>query len=61
MSEPRYFLRMHGTIYLPMKDGETKDDAFDRVLEALDALDVGVSAWDELEVLDGEDGGDEDE
>ena len=48
-------LRMQGTIYFPMFDGETIEQAEDRLFDALDTVNTEVSCWDAPEILDDED------
>lgn len=45
-------LRMQGTIYFPMFDGETIEQAEDRLLDVLDTVSTDIlSYWEKSEVL----------
>ena len=48
-------LIMQGTISFPMLDGETVEQAEDRLFDALDAVDTTVSTWVEPEIYEHED------
>lgn len=48
-------LTMRGTISFPMLDGETIEQAEDRLFDALDAVDTTVSTWEEPKIWEDED------
>lgn len=48
-------LTMRGTISFPMLDGETVEQAEERLFDALDTIDTIVSTWNESEIWEDED------
>ena len=50
-------LCMRTTVYLPMKDNETKGQAEDRLLELVESVGVYICGWreDEVEIEEWED------
>ena len=51
-------MRIKMTIYFPMLDGETKEQAEDRLIERIDSDENVIVSWSEsdVEVYDDEDG-----
>ena len=45
-------LRMKATIYMKMEDGETREQAEDRLVDTIDDIDgMSVYAWESVEVI----------
>lgn len=51
-------MRIKMTICFPMLDGETKDQAVDRLIERIDSDEKAIMSWNEydVEVYDDEEG-----
>jgi hypothetical protein len=44
------YMRIKMTIYFPMLDGETKEQAEDRLIERIDPDEEAIMSWSESEV-----------